>query len=289
MSTKDGWRGRFFEDFAVGDVFQHPLGRTVTEADEVWFCNLMTSPNQLHFNKDYASRTQFGRAAVNAPFTNALVTGLSVSDISQNGINVEWTEIKVPNPLFVGETVYADSEVLEVTFTRRSDGSEPLGAYDSSAPPVIITGIAKPQDTDDRLGIFIDKPIKVRISDGDGFETTMDVLMSEGYEYSFEADPGTYTITATCPGYLSFTYTNVVINEDTVLPDITLMAGALLGRSAISVLDIGYLIKFYNVTGIKPEDEASVADLNGDGAVDFNDIIIIVRNVGKIAGEINKQ
>ena len=114
MTTKEGWRGRFFEDFAVGDVFQHPLGRTVTEADEVWFCNLVTSPNQLHFNRDYASRTRFGKSAVNAPFTNALVTGLSVSDISQNGINVEWTEIKVPNPLFIGETVYAETEVLEV-------------------------------------------------------------------------------------------------------------------------------------------------------------------------------
>ena len=114
MSVKVGWRGRFFEDFAVGDVYQHPLGRTITEADEVWFCNLVTSPNQLHFNNDYASRTQFGKAAVNAPFTNALVTGLSVSDISQNGINVEWTEIRVPNPLFIGETVYAESEVLAV-------------------------------------------------------------------------------------------------------------------------------------------------------------------------------
>jgi len=121
MAIQAGWSGRFYEDFEVGDIYQHPLGRTITETDEVWFSSLVTSPNQLHFNKDYASRTHFGQLTVNAPFTNALVTGLSVSDISQNGINLEWTYIKVPNPLFIGETVYAESEVLE----KRESKSKP--------------------------------------------------------------------------------------------------------------------------------------------------------------------
>ena len=121
MAIKKGWEGRYFEDFEVGDVYQHPLGRTITEADEVWCTNLVMSTNQLHFNYDYASKTQFGRSAVNAPYTVALVTGMSVSDISQNGVNLEWKEIKMPNPLFVGETLYAVSIVLD----KRESKSRP--------------------------------------------------------------------------------------------------------------------------------------------------------------------
>lgn len=121
MAIIKGWEGRYFEDFEVGDVYQHPLGRTITEADEVWCTNLVMSTNQLHFNYDYAAKTQFGRSAVNAPYTAALVTGMSVSDISQNGINLEWKEIKMPQPLFVGETLYADSVVLE----KRESKSRP--------------------------------------------------------------------------------------------------------------------------------------------------------------------
>lgn len=121
MAIIKGWEGRYFEDFEVGDVYQHPLGRTITEADEVWCTNLVMSTNQLHFNYDYAAKTQFGRSAVNAPYTVALVTGMSVSDISQNGINLEWKEIKMPQPLFVGETLYADSVVLD----KRESKSRP--------------------------------------------------------------------------------------------------------------------------------------------------------------------
>lgn len=121
MAIIKGWEGRYFEDFGIGDVYQHPLGRTITEADEVWCTNLVMSTNQLHFNYDYAAKTQFGRSAVNAPYTVALVTGMSVSDISQNGINLEWKEIKMPQPLFVGETLYADSVVLD----KRESKSRP--------------------------------------------------------------------------------------------------------------------------------------------------------------------
>lgn len=121
MAIIKGWEGRYFEDFEIGDVYQHPLGRTITEADEVWCTNLVMSTNQLHFNYDYAAKTQFGRSAVNAPYTVALVTGMSVSDISQNGINLEWKEIKMPQPLFVGETLYADSVVLD----KRESKSRP--------------------------------------------------------------------------------------------------------------------------------------------------------------------
>ena len=84
MSTKPGWRGRFFEDFEVGDVYEHPLGRTVTQTDNAWFTLLTQNTAPVHFDHQYASQTEFGRPLVNSAFTIALVTGQSVSDVSQN-------------------------------------------------------------------------------------------------------------------------------------------------------------------------------------------------------------
>lgn len=121
MRDGSGWAGRFFEDFTLGELYWHPIGRTVTETDEVWFCTLVTSPNQLHFNRDYAARTSFGQAAVNAPFTNALVTGISEMDVGQNCLTVGWNYIRMPNPLFVGETVYARSEVVLIEDGYKED------------------------------------------------------------------------------------------------------------------------------------------------------------------------
>lgn len=113
-----------FEDYYVGWKTRHSLGRTIIETDEVWLCNLVTSPNQLHFNKDYASRTQFGQSAVNAPVTNAIVTGLTTDEFGQNCRVKRWTYIRMPKPLFVGETVYAESEVLK---TEAGQEQEPFG------------------------------------------------------------------------------------------------------------------------------------------------------------------
>jgi itaconyl-CoA hydratase len=109
------WRGRFFEDFEVGDVYTSRLGRTVTEADNVWFTCLTLNTNQMHFNDHYAAGTPFGRTLVNSTFTLALVTGLTVPDTSENGAaNLEWTDIQLPRPVFVGDTLWAQSEVLEL-------------------------------------------------------------------------------------------------------------------------------------------------------------------------------
>lgn len=113
MSRKEGWKGRFFEDFEEGDVYRHPYGRTVIETDNVWFTNLTLNTNQIHFNNDYASRTNYRKPLVNSCFTLALVNGMSVIDTSQNGMVLEWTNVRMPNPLFVGETVYAETTVLE--------------------------------------------------------------------------------------------------------------------------------------------------------------------------------
>jgi acyl dehydratase len=110
--------GNFFEDFAPGQVIRHALGRTVTDADNIWFTGVTHNPNQVHFNADYAPRTAYGKMLVNSGFTLALVTGLTVADLSQNGFNLEWTHVRMPNPLFTGETVYAQSEVLAVRESR---------------------------------------------------------------------------------------------------------------------------------------------------------------------------
>ena len=110
----DMGRGRFFEDFTVGDVYRHALGRTLTEADNTWFTLLTCNTNQIHFNADYAAQTEFGRPLMNSCLTLSLVTGLSVDDISQHIVaNLGWDKVRLPAPVFAGDTIYAESEVLE--------------------------------------------------------------------------------------------------------------------------------------------------------------------------------
>jgi itaconyl-CoA hydratase len=112
MGEGPGTFGRCFEDFAVGDVYCHPLGRTITETDNVWFTALTMNTNQLHFNNHYATDGLFGRALVVSTLTLAVVTGLSVIDVSQNAVaNLGWDEVKMPAPVFVGDTLYAESRV----------------------------------------------------------------------------------------------------------------------------------------------------------------------------------
>ncbi|MGI9520138.1 MAG: MaoC family dehydratase [Hyphomicrobiaceae bacterium] len=105
--------GRYFEDFVVGDVYEHWPGRTVTETDNVWFTNLTMNTHPIHFDYNYAARTEFGRPLVNSTFTLALISGMSVSGTSQKAIaNLGWEEIKIPAPVFAGDTLYAETEVL---------------------------------------------------------------------------------------------------------------------------------------------------------------------------------
>ncbi len=112
MAIKEGWCGRVYEDFEVGDIYPHSLGRTVTKTDNIWFTLLTMNPNPIHFDAHYASQTAFGKPLVDSTFTLALVTGLSVSDISQNGINLGWDDVRLPAPVYEGDTIYAQSEVL---------------------------------------------------------------------------------------------------------------------------------------------------------------------------------
>jgi itaconyl-CoA hydratase len=107
------WTGRYFEDFTVGDVYRHPLGRTVTATDNSWLTLLTQNTAPLHFDTHYASQTEFGKPLVDSTFTLALVTGQSVTDISQHVMaNLGWDRVRMPNPLFEGDTVYSQSEVL---------------------------------------------------------------------------------------------------------------------------------------------------------------------------------
>jgi itaconyl-CoA hydratase len=115
MAIKQGWTGRVFEDFVVGDVYEHPLGRTLLAADNIWFTCLTMNTNPIHFDAAYAAQTEFGRPLMNSCLTLALVTGQSVTDLTQNAVaNLGWDEVRLPHPVFEGDTIYSRSEVLEI-------------------------------------------------------------------------------------------------------------------------------------------------------------------------------
>ena len=108
-----GWQGRYYEDFEVGDIYKHPYGRTVTETDNVWFTNLTLNANPMHFNEPYAAETEFGERLVDGPFVIALAVGMSVVDVSTNATaNLGYDEVRHHGPVFHGDTIFAQSEVL---------------------------------------------------------------------------------------------------------------------------------------------------------------------------------
>jgi itaconyl-CoA hydratase len=122
MAVKQGWTGRVFEDFEVGDVYEHPLGRTLLEADNSWFTLLTQNTNPIHFDEHYSAQTEFKRPIINSCLTLALVTGQSVTDLSQNVMaNLGWDEVRMSHPVFAGDTIYSRSEILE----KRESKSRP--------------------------------------------------------------------------------------------------------------------------------------------------------------------
>ena len=107
--------GRYLEDFTVGDVYEHRPGRSITETDNTWFTLVTMNQNPLHFDKEYAAKSEFGKPLVNSCLTLSIVVGMSVSDLSQKAIaNLGWDKIRLTAPVFVGDTIYAESEVLAV-------------------------------------------------------------------------------------------------------------------------------------------------------------------------------
>jgi itaconyl-CoA hydratase len=124
LTLHDAPLGRHFEDFVVGDVYRHPLGRTITEADNIWFTLLTMNTNPMHFDKRYAEQSEFGQALVASTLTVAIVAGQSVIDTSQMAFaNLGWDEIRLTHPVFVGDTLYAESQVLDL----RDSQSRPHG------------------------------------------------------------------------------------------------------------------------------------------------------------------
>jgi acyl dehydratase len=113
--------GRTYEELEVGAVFRSRFGRTVLEADNVWFTLLTLNTNPIHVDAEYAATTEWERPLVDSTFTLALVTGLSVVDVSERGVNLGWREVRLPAPVFVGDTLHAETEVL----AKRESKSRP--------------------------------------------------------------------------------------------------------------------------------------------------------------------
>jgi itaconyl-CoA hydratase len=113
--------GRSYEDLTVGDVYRSRFGRTVLEADNVWFTLLTLNTNPIHFDAEYAATTEWKRPLVDSTFTLALVTGLSVADVSERAVNLGWREVRLPAPVFAGDTISAETEVV----AKRASESRP--------------------------------------------------------------------------------------------------------------------------------------------------------------------
>ena len=114
--------GRHYEDFVVGDHYEHRPGRTLSETDNTWFTLLTMNTHPLHFDAEYGKASEFGRCIVASPLTLAVIVGMSVSDVSQKAIaNLGWKDIRMTAPVFPGDTLYAESEVLD----KRDSKSRP--------------------------------------------------------------------------------------------------------------------------------------------------------------------
>lgn len=113
--------GKYFDELYVGDVIKHSLGRTITEADNVFFCALTMNTQPLHINEDFAARaTQFGRRIVNGIFTLGLAVGLTVAELTEGTIvaNLSYESVQHPHPMFHGDTLYVETEVMDKRLSR---------------------------------------------------------------------------------------------------------------------------------------------------------------------------
>lgn len=115
--------GKYYDDLEVGQIIRHTTGRTVTETDNVLFSSLTMNPQALHLNEDFAARTEFGRRIVNGIFTFGLIVGLTVADLTDGTIvaNLGYDSVRHPAPVFHGDTLYAETQVLE----KRESKSRP--------------------------------------------------------------------------------------------------------------------------------------------------------------------
>lgn len=122
MTIKHGWDGRYYEDFEVGDIYQHPLGRTITETDNTWFTLLTMNTHEMHFNAEAAKASEFGRILVGSSLTLSIARGQSVIDTSQNAMaNLGLDEVRFTRPVFNGDTLWSESLVV----SKRESKSKP--------------------------------------------------------------------------------------------------------------------------------------------------------------------
>ncbi len=122
MTVYQPYIGRYYEDFSIGDIYKHWPGRTISETDNTWFTLLTMNKHPVHFDHHFAKKQMFGKPLVNSALTLSIVVGMSVADTSQNTIaNLGWESIKLPKPVFIGDTIYAESEILE----KRESKSRP--------------------------------------------------------------------------------------------------------------------------------------------------------------------
>ncbi len=147
--------GKYYEDLEVGMTIRHPLGRTITEADNTLFCAITMNPQPLHLNADFAARTPFGQRLVNGLLTLALATGLTVADLTEGTIiaNLGYENVRHPNPMFHGDTLYVETEVL----SKRESKSRP------NAGIVRLKHIGRKQDGTvvvefERVVLFLKRP-----------------------------------------------------------------------------------------------------------------------------------
>jgi acyl dehydratase len=108
--------GHYYEEFEVGQTFQHSIRRTITEADNVWFSALTHNPAPLHLDAEYMKNSEFGKPIVNSCLTLGFIVGISVGDTtaSTTVANLGWKEVRFPHPLFHGDTIHIETEVLEM-------------------------------------------------------------------------------------------------------------------------------------------------------------------------------
>jgi itaconyl-CoA hydratase len=115
MTVHEPSVGRYYEEFKSGDIYKHWPGRTISETDNTWFTLLTMNKHPVHFDHNYAASQMFGKPLVNSTLTLSIVAGMSVWDTSQNAVaNLGWESIKLPHPVFIGDTIYAESEILEM-------------------------------------------------------------------------------------------------------------------------------------------------------------------------------
>jgi len=147
--------GRYFDELSVGQIFEHPIRRTITEADNVLITTLTHNPASLHLDAEYMKNTEFGRPIVNSCLTLSLMVGISVNDITHGTTvaNLGWDEVRFPKPLFHGDTIHVESEVLELRDSRsRPDNGIATFAHRAFNQHDELVGVCK------RTALMLKKP-----------------------------------------------------------------------------------------------------------------------------------